>query len=210
MKSPVDDWVSGGRVAMGGERPDAGLRAADPRYRLIAESAQEGIWAIDSAGCTLFANEAMAGLLGVSLQQLYALGDRGDRGDHVPSEDRDEAPPGASADGDLHAATTAAQRARTQPRIPFTPMAMPLLAGPGAIGVMVGLGAHRRTWEDYAGYVLAILLIAVTVLVCLDLSHTIFKRLGPNGIGVLNRIFGFIILAIAVALVARGVLALTG
>jgi len=89
---------------MGGDRPDAALHASDARYRLIAESAQEGIWAIDSAGSTLFANEAMAGLLGVPLRQLYALGDRGDRGDGVTSGgDGNQGLPGASADGDLRA-----------------------------------------------------------------------------------------------------------
>lgn len=92
---------------MGGDQPDAALPASDARYRLIAESAQEGIWAIDSAGSTLFANEAMAGLLGVPLRQLYALGDRGDRGDGGDGEtsgsDGNQGLPGASADGDLRA-----------------------------------------------------------------------------------------------------------
>lgn len=55
---------------------------------------------------------------------------------------------------------------------------------------------------------IAILLIAAAVLGCLGASGPIFRRLGPNGIGVLNRIFGFLILAIAVALVARGVVAI--
>ena len=102
------------------------------------------------------------------------------------------------------------QGARRKTDISFTPMAMPLLAGPGAIGVVVGIAAHGHTWEDYVGYVIGILLIAVTVLMCLGASGPIFKRLGPNGIGVLNRIFGFIILAIAVALIARGAVAIAG
>ena len=100
------------------------------------------------------------------------------------------------------------QGARTKQDVSFTPMAMPLLAGPGAIGVVVGLAAHGHSWEDYAGYVIAIVLIATTVLVCLDASGAIFKRLGANGIGVLNRNFGFLILAIAVALISRGAIAL--
>src|SRR5262249_36181820 len=100
--------------------------------------------------------------------------------------------------------------ARVKTDISFTPMAMPLLAGPGAIGIIVGVAAHGHTWEDYIGYVLAILLIAVSVLVCLTASPTIFKWLGPNGVGALNRIFGFIILAIAVALVARWATAIAG
>jgi multiple antibiotic resistance protein len=102
------------------------------------------------------------------------------------------------------------QGAREKEDISFSPMAMPLLAGPGAIGVVVGIAAHGHSWQDYFGYVIGILLIAATVVVCLAASGTIFTRLGPNGVGVLNRVFGFLILAIAVALVARGVLALTG
>ena len=100
--------------------------------------------------------------------------------------------------------------ARKKQDISFTPMAMPLLAGPGAIGVVVGIAAHGHSWGDYIGYVIGIVLIAASVFACLAVSGTIFKRLGPNGIGVLNRIFGFLILAIAVALVSRGVLAIAG
>ena len=65
-------------MARGGERSGAALRASDGRYQLIAESAQEGIWAVDSAGCTLFANESMARLLGVPLRQLYEPRNPGD------------------------------------------------------------------------------------------------------------------------------------
>jgi len=111
---------------------------------------------------------------------------------------------------DLRITPAEEQGARTKTDISFTPMAMPLLAGPGAIGVVVGIAAHGHSREDYVGYVIAVLLIAVTVLVCLVASGAIFKRLGPNGIGVLNRIFGFLILAIAVALVSRGALAIAG
>ncbi len=109
---------------------------------------------------------------------------------------------------DLRITSDEEQGARAKRDVSFTPMAMPLLAGPGAIGVVVGIAAHGRSWEDYVGYVIGILLISATVLACLGASGTIFKRLGPNGIGVLNRIFGFLILAIAVALVARGVVAI--
>jgi multiple antibiotic resistance protein len=111
---------------------------------------------------------------------------------------------------DLRMTPAEEEGARAKTDISFTPMAMPLLAGPGAIGVVVGLAAHGHSWEDYVGYVIAILLIAVTVLACLVGSGAIFKRLGPNGIGALNRIFGFLILAIAVALVARGAVAIAG
>jgi PAS domain S-box-containing protein len=36
------------------------LRPSEARYRLIAETAQEGIWAVDPAGRTMYANQKLA------------------------------------------------------------------------------------------------------------------------------------------------------
>jgi diguanylate cyclase (GGDEF)-like protein/PAS domain S-box-containing protein len=48
------------------------LRRSEARYRLIAETAQEGIWATDPDGWTLYANQKMAELVGHPLSELYA------------------------------------------------------------------------------------------------------------------------------------------
>jgi diguanylate cyclase (GGDEF)-like protein/PAS domain S-box-containing protein len=48
------------------------LRSSEARYRLIAETAQEGILTSDLEGRTLYANQTMADLLGLSLPELYA------------------------------------------------------------------------------------------------------------------------------------------
>ena len=50
---------------------EAALRASEARYRLIAETAQEGIWATDLQGKTLYANQKMADLLGLMLPDIY-------------------------------------------------------------------------------------------------------------------------------------------
>jgi diguanylate cyclase (GGDEF)-like protein/PAS domain S-box-containing protein len=47
------------------------LRASELRYRMIAETAQEGILAVSDDGSLLFANARMAAILGVSLGELY-------------------------------------------------------------------------------------------------------------------------------------------
>ena len=49
------------------------VRASEARYRLIAETAQEGIWACDPDGQTLFANQKLAELLGWSLADIYSM-----------------------------------------------------------------------------------------------------------------------------------------
>ncbi len=49
------------------------LRASEARYRLIAETAQEGIWAVDTAGRTIYANQKLAEILGYSLEDIYTM-----------------------------------------------------------------------------------------------------------------------------------------
>jgi PAS domain S-box-containing protein len=47
------------------------LPTGEALYRWIVESAQEGIWLIDAAGRTTFANARMAGLLGYSRAEMF-------------------------------------------------------------------------------------------------------------------------------------------
>jgi multiple antibiotic resistance protein len=95
--------------------------------------------------------------------------------------------------------------ASTKEDISLTPLAMPLLSGPGAIGVVMALAAHVDNGAAYIGMVIGIAVVAVTVFLCLSLGGPLVRRLGPTGVGALNRIFGFLILAIAVQLVWDGV-----
>ena len=100
--------------------------------------------------------------------------------------------------------------ALTKEDISLTPMAMPMLSGPGSIGVVMGLAAHiggGSTYESLTGYlgmVIGIAALAVTVYLFLRLGGPLVDRLGPTAVGAINRIFGFLILAIAVQLVWDG------
>jgi multiple antibiotic resistance protein len=93
----------------------------------------------------------------------------------------------------------------TKEDISLTPMAMPMLSGPGSIGVVMGLAAHADSMLAYLGMVLGILVLGLTVCLFLCLGGPFVKRLGPGAIGAISRIFGFLILAIAVQLVWDGV-----
>lgn len=94
--------------------------------------------------------------------------------------------------------------ALTKEDISLTPMAMPMLSGPGSIGVVMGLAAHADNWFAYIGMMLGIVAIGLTVWLLLWLGEPFVKRLGPGAVGAINRIFGFLILAIAVQLVWDG------
>jgi MarC family membrane protein len=92
--------------------------------------------------------------------------------------------------------------ASTKEDISLTPMAMPILSGPGSIGVVMGLAAHADSTLSYLGMVIGIVGVGLAVYFFLRLGGPLVARLGP---GAINRIFGFLILAIAVQLVWDGV-----
>jgi len=94
--------------------------------------------------------------------------------------------------------------------VSFTPMAMPLLAGPGAMGIVIGLEAQSRVWTHSLGTTVGIVAMSLLVGVCLLGSTALNKVITPGAAVAMQRIFGFIILGIAVALVSAGISSLFG
>jgi multiple antibiotic resistance protein len=88
--------------------------------------------------------------------------------------------------------------------ISLTPLAMPLMSGPGAIGVVMALAAHVDNASAYLGMVIGIAGIALSVALFFCMGGPLVRRLGPSAVGAINKIFGFLILAIAVQLVWNG------
>jgi multiple antibiotic resistance protein len=95
--------------------------------------------------------------------------------------------------------------ASTKEDISLTPMAMPMLSGPGSIGVVMGLAADAGGTVSYLGIVIGIVALGLVVYLFLRLGGPLVKRLGPGAAGAINRIFGFLLLAIAVQLVCDGI-----
>ena len=83
--------------------------------------------------------------------------------------------------------------------IAFVPVALPLLAGPGAIGVTIALSVDYTGTGDYVGALLGIAAIGAITYVLLLLAGPVTRRLGARGISALTTIAGFLVLAIGVA-----------
>jgi multiple antibiotic resistance protein len=88
--------------------------------------------------------------------------------------------------------------------ISFTPMAIPMISGPGSIGVVIGLAARTSQWQNYLGCILGIVGLGIILYLCLILGERLLEALGKIEIGALNRVLGFFILAIAVQFIADG------
>jgi multiple antibiotic resistance protein len=87
----------------------------------------------------------------------------------------------------------------------FHPLAFPLLAGPGALAVVLGLSNRHDSWLDFPGFVIGIGVVCVLAFGAMALATPIANRLGRHGIEVITRIMGLIVLAIAAELVFHGV-----
>jgi multiple antibiotic resistance protein len=88
--------------------------------------------------------------------------------------------------------------------VAVVPLAMPLLAGPGSISVMI-LTATQT--EGVLGHVLAIAaagLVCLSIWIILALSAPIASFLGTTGMNVATRFMGLILAAIAVEFLASG------
>ena len=94
--------------------------------------------------------------------------------------------------------------AESKEDISLTPLAMPLMSGPGAIGVVMALAAHVDSKAAYIGMVLGIAAVSLSVTLFFWMGGPLVRRLGPGAVGAINKIFGFLILAIAVQLVWNG------
>src|SRR5579883_1030307 len=88
--------------------------------------------------------------------------------------------------------------AATKEDISLTPMAMPMLSGPGSIGVVMGLAAHVDNLTAYIGMVIGIAALALTVYLFLRLGGPLVAKLGPGAVGAINRSVGVLILASSV------------
>ncbi|MBE16607.1 MAG: MarC family protein [Dokdonia sp.] len=76
------------------------------------------------------------------------------------------------------------------------PLAFPLLAGPGSLTSLVALRAEYQIENILVAIIVNIILIYIV----LKTSSRIEKFLGKNGIAVIQKVFGVILLAIAVKL----------
>ena len=80
------------------------------------------------------------------------------------------------------------------------PLAIPMMAGPGAIATVIAIGNSDRGTLRIADLVIILILSALTGILLLA-AVPVEKTLGEQGLMVLTRIFGLLLLSIAVSTV---------
>lgn len=94
----------------------------------------------------------------------------------------------------------------------FFPIAMPGIAGPGTIAVVIGFSTEIAELSDYVDMAIAFAWTALAICATASVSwfvmrysEVITKRLGPSGTLVLGKLMGFLLICIGVQFVGSGV-----
>lgn len=119
--------------------------------------------------------------------------------------------------GMLFSPPSATENAAQQPPkrdIAFTPLAMPSLAGPGSIAVVIGMSttaqASDGVIERHALIAVGIALTAIVSYFVLRSATALARFLGPTGVSAMTGIMGFLLVCIGVQFIINGVMSLYG
>lgn len=93
----------------------------------------------------------------------------------------------------------------TRSEVSLTPLAIPMLAGPGSISLLITMNQSLATTNAYIIATSAVLAVSIAVYLVLRSSQFIVKMLGASGINGVSRIIGFIVIAIGVEYISSAV-----
>lgn len=100
------------------------------------------------------------------------------------------------------------KEARRKASIAVVPLAIPLMAGPGAISAVIVAVNSNPGMVNQIFYSIGGMLVALTLGVMLYFATQFEKMLGQTGINVVNRVAGLILAAMAVQTLSKGVIGL--
>ncbi|MBI5915676.1 MAG: NAAT family transporter [Bacteroidetes bacterium] len=103
-----------------------------------------------------------------------------------------------------------ATNSKSRSEIAFTPMAMPLLSGPGSISYLIMQFKQHPDWDERVWILAAIVAMGVMVYLTLRAAPLLFKIFGAGGLSAIARIMGFLVVAIGVQFIVDGLVHLVG
>lgn len=111
----------------------------------------------------------------------------------------------------LHAKTSNAQsphqteqrEAEAKNDISVTPLALPIMAGPGTIATVMSQNSHSLK-QMVSVFISYTLILAVTFFL-FYYSSSIIKKLGQNGVNAISRLMGLILAVMAIQMIAEGI-----
>lgn len=85
------------------------------------------------------------------------------------------------------------------------PLALPILAGPGTISVIINNAYSHPDFNGYFSIGMGIIIVSLIVYVVFRFADIISKKLGRTGLNIITRVMGLMLMALALDMIARGV-----
>ena len=92
--------------------------------------------------------------------------------------------------------------------IALTPLAMPMLAGPGSISLLIAFYQEHHLPNEMIISTLSIIAVSAIIYLVLRSAHYLSKILGASGIVAISRIVGFLTIAIGVQYIISSILSI--
>lgn len=89
--------------------------------------------------------------------------------------------------------------------IALTPLAIPMLAGPGSISLLIALYEEYSSIKEKVIACIAIIAVAFVIFLTMRSAHYLSRILGASGIVAISRIIGFIVIAIGIQYITSSV-----
>lgn len=90
--------------------------------------------------------------------------------------------------------------------IAMTPLAIPLMAGPGSMSLLIAKADEHPAFSDKLIIIAAVFAVAVSIFVIFRSGNYIPKILGVSGMTTISKIIGFLVLAIGIQYIVNSLL----
>lgn len=88
--------------------------------------------------------------------------------------------------------------------VAVVPLALPLMAGPGAISSVIVSAAEHNNMFDLLGMSFTVVVFGLMSFGLFRMASSIYKLLGKTGINVITRLMGLLMLSIGIEVIAAG------
>ena len=97
------------------------------------------------------------------------------------------------------------KEAEEKSEIAYTPLGIPLIAGPGSIASIMILSSESTNNNNIVSLIVALVLVLLITFLIFKISKSLSKRFGKLGLRILQRIMGLILMVISIEFILKGI-----
>jgi multiple antibiotic resistance protein len=97
------------------------------------------------------------------------------------------------------------KEAEEKDEIAYTPLGIPLIAGPGAIASIMILSSESNNYLDKVTLLISLSLVLLMTFIIFKISKLLSKNFGKSGLRIMQRIMGLILMTISIEFILKGI-----